>query len=108
MANYIEVTKTSPLRFVPASSRYADSTVIYYTEKNLIAFEIYKRTDRKTSKDDKFMVISKGLEYRPDLVSFRAYGVPDYWWKIMQINGMKDIMEFSAGTNIRIPDNIFF
>jgi hypothetical protein len=39
-------------------------------------------------------------------VSYEFYGTPDYWWRIMELNGMKDIMEFRTGVNIIISGNI--
>ena len=54
------------------------------------------------------MVITKGSEYRPDLVSFDEYGTIDFWWKIMEVNGIKDILDFAAGRNIRLPNNVLF
>lgn len=107
MANYIEFTNIRPTRFVTPTSRYVNSKVIYYTERKLISFNTYKKADIPITNNDKYMVITKGLEYRPDLVSNRAYGFPDLWWKILEANGMKDIYEFKAGENIRIPNAIF-
>lgn len=107
MANPIEITNIAPTRFVTASSRYAQSRVIQYSESKKLTFEIYKRGTYPPSRDDQFTVISKGMEYRPDLMSRRAYGTVDFWWRLLDANGMKDIMEFKAGTNIRIPQNIF-
>ena len=51
------------------------------------------------------MVISPGYEYRPDLISQMVYGSPDFWWKIMEVNSIKDIFDFKAGVNLRIPDS---
>ena len=108
MANYIESTDIRPETFVTFTSRYSDSPVLYYSEKKKITFATYKRKAATMSAGDrdKFMVITKGAEYRPDLVSYDVYGVPDFWWRIMEVNGMKDIMEFKVGTNIRLPMNI--
>ena len=53
------------------------------------------------------MVISKNYEFRPDLVSYEAYGVVDFWWKIMEFNNIKDIFDFKAGINLTIPDQFF-
>lgn len=107
MANYISKTNIDSRRFVPPSSRYLESQILYYTENNLLTFETYKRKDIARSNKDKYAVISPGVEYRPDLVSNQAYGTVDFWWKILEANGMKDIWEFKAGTNIRIPDAFF-
>lgn len=106
MAHFIEKTNFKPERFVHFLSRYMKSTVLYYTDRKLITFETYKREPISPTRQDKFMVINKGVEYRPDLVSFDNYGTCDLWWKIMEANNMMDIMEFKAGTNIVIPDAI--
>lgn len=106
MANYYEPTTILSNSFVNFSSRYADSDVVYYTENKLITFPIYKKAPSVTSRQDKFAVITAGTEYRPDLVSQQAYGTPDFWWKIMEINGIKDIIDFKTGRTIRIPNSV--
>ena len=83
MANYIEYTdRLNPDIYVVMSSRYMRSKVIYYGDDRKITFT-----------------------YRPDLVSQKVYFTPDYWWRIMEFNGMKDITEFVAGKTIRLPSN---
>jgi len=47
------------------------------------------------------------MEYRPDLVSRDKYGIPDFWWKIMEVNNIKDIIDFKAGRTIVLPENIY-
>jgi hypothetical protein len=110
MANYTETTNISPTRFVPVSSRYASSEVIYYTEKKLITFSTYKKTQNKDEENPtlktKFYVVSPGMEYRPDLVSVKAYGTPDFWWRIMEYNNIKDIFDFKAGLNLVLPNTL--
>lgn len=112
MANYIENTNIRALRFVPVSSRYSNSKVIYYTERKLLTFSTYKKNQNEenpvSSLNDryktKYYVISSGTEYRPDLVSNRVYGTPDFWWRIMEYNNIKDIFDFKAGRNIVLPN----
>jgi hypothetical protein len=82
--------------------------VIYYSDSKKITFGSYQKNVPALSDLDKFMVISKGVEYRPDLVSYDNYGTVDFWWRIMEFNGMKDILEFKSGVNIRLPNNVFF
>lgn len=89
--------------FIDSASRYRKSDLIYYGDMRKIAFSTYKRTKYVPTSDDKFYIISGGTQYRPDLVSYRAYGDSRYWWKIMEVNGIFDIMEFKSGTNILIP-----
>lgn len=107
MANYTKNTKIDAKRFVPVTSRYSDTPVIYYTEKNLLTFTIYKKKQTPINQKDKYYVITAGTEYRPDLVSQKAYGTVDFWWKIMEANDIKDVFDFKAGLNIRIPDAVF-
>ena len=86
-----------------SGSRYQSSRVIYYGEQRFLTFEIYVRQTRKLTGQENVMVITKGVEYRPDLVSHDYYGFPDNWWKIMEVNKLKDIMEFKAGLTIILP-----
>ena len=107
MANRIEHTNLLPEQFVPKTSRYIYSRVIYYGDRNYLTFTTYKKKDNTESEGDRFTVVSPGYEYRPDLLSFEAYGTPDFWWRIMEANGIMDIYEFEAGINIRLPGNVF-
>ena len=59
------------------------------------------------SSGDQLTVIPNGMEYRPDLMSIQRYGTTDFWWRIMEVNKMKDIMEFKAGKTIILPENIY-
>lgn len=106
MANYIEETDLDAKRFVPISSRYANEVVVYKTDNKLLTFKTYKKTITPSSDRDVYAVISPGSEYRPDLVSQKAYGTPDFWWKILEANNIKDIFDFKSGLNIKIPDAI--
>ena len=59
------------------------------------------------SSADQLAVISPGMEYRPDLMSMQKYGTTDFWWRIMEANRMKDVMEFVAGRTIVLPENVY-
>lgn len=107
MANKIEYTDTRPTEFVTNVSRYSKSRVIYYSDEKIITFETYKRKPFVPSPRDQVAVITPGLEYRPDLMSFEKYGVSDFWWKIMEANGIKDVADFRAGRTIVLPENIY-
>jgi hypothetical protein len=107
MANYYEETSINPRRFVPVTSRYSDATVVYYTDRKLLTYKTYKRGEYTPSNKDKFLVVTKRYEFRPDLTSFDAYGTPDFWWKILEANGLKDVYQFKAGLNIRLPNSVF-
>lgn len=108
MANKIEVTTLNPAnRFVTALSRYANSKVLYYGDQHLTTFSTYKKNNIPLDANDKFSVVTPSTEFRPDMVSQQAYGVPDFWWKIMEVNNIKDVYDFKVGVNIRLPANIY-
>lgn len=107
MANRVTETTIKSSEFVSSLSRYAEAPVIYYGDRNKMTFKTYKRGSIDPKPGDRFTVVNAGTEYRPDLVSYKAYGVPDFWWRIMEANGVKDIFEFKSGLNIRIPEAIF-
>jgi hypothetical protein len=107
MPNEIKIVNKKPRDyFVNSTSRYAESDVIYYGDQKLLTYKIYKRTTRPTSSNDRYAVISSGWEYRPDLASMAVYGVPDFWYRIMEDNGIKDIMDFVAGKTIRMSETL--
>lgn len=107
MPNKIEYTDFRPTDFVTNVSRYSASKVLYYSDEKIITFETYKRKKIKQSKSDQVTVIPPGMEYRPDLLSREKYGIPDFWWKIMEANNMKDIVEFKAGRTIVLPEEVY-
>jgi len=52
----------------------------------------------------KTMVIPAGLEGRPDLISYHAYGIVDYWWVVCVANNIIDPFEqLKEGKQIKIP-----
>lgn len=90
---------------IDSASRYQRSRVIYYGDVPKTTFEIYKR-DPDIALEKRVTLITPGWEYRPDLVSFDIFGTPDFWWRIMEANGMKDILEFKSGVTLRLPTNL--
>jgi len=107
MANTIEHTDLTTNSFVNSTSRYVDSSVLYYGDLRRLTFSTYKRGTYPDNSEDLFTVIPAGMEYRPDKMSELAYGTPDFWWKIMEANRIADIFNFKAGVNLRIPANPF-
>jgi len=103
MANDISYTNYGTNKLVSSTSRYNYRPVILYGPLKKAAFALYNRKEIPFAADDKFYEITKDIEFRPDLVSYKFYGLPDYWWRIMEMNKMKDVMEFRAGRNIRLP-----
>ena len=108
MANQIQIANLPPSNFVDSASRYNGLNVLYYGPRNIITFETYKKKITKPSNNNKYYVITNGTEYRPDLVSLRAYGTVSFWWRIMEANNIMDIYDFKAGVNILIPDAMLF
>jgi hypothetical protein len=107
MANKIEFTSLRSTDFVTRISRYSESKVVYYSEEKIITFETYKKKKITESSRDSVAVIPPGMEFRPDLVSKEKYGLPDFWWKIMEANSIKDVFDFRAGRTIVLPENIY-
>lgn len=106
MANKIEASRILARKMVAAGSRYEDNTVIYYGENKYITFPLYRKTKIEKSKNDKYTVVNKGYEYRPDLVAVDFYGASIFWHIIMEANGIKDIWDFKSGLSIKIPGQI--
>lgn len=102
----IEYTDIRTDNVVDSNSRYANRKIIYYGDKRLLTFETYIRQPYKFNGKEKVMLINKGVEYRPDLVSYDVYGIPDFWWRILEANNMYDIWDFKVGTTIQLP-NLF-
>lgn len=88
-------------------SRYRQSDVLYYGEQKFVTFTTYKRVAYKPNGQERVMMITKGVEFRPDLVSFDMYGFPDAWWRILEANGMRDVFDFKAGRTILLPQDVF-
>lgn len=106
MANQITQTSINAKTLVSGSSRYRNSSVIYYGSNNKLTFETYKRNAFVSSQDDRFAVIPPDQEFRPDITSNKVYGTPSFWWRIMEINGIFDIFDYKAGINVRLPTKI--
>lgn len=103
MSALIEYSRTRASTIVTPASRYIKQNVIYYGEQRLLTFDSYFRQNYTPTGDEQVMVISKGVEFRPDLVSNDYYGFPDNWWRILEANKMMDIWEFKAGKTILLP-----
>lgn len=104
----MKITRTNlrTKEFVSSTSRYANSEVIYYGDQNYITFTTYKRKPIEINAEDKFVTIPPGMAYRPDLLSYKAYGTPNFWWRIMEANNIIDIFDFIPGRTVRIPTDI--
>lgn len=103
MALKLTEISVSKGRILAPLSRYMQSKVYHYGSLPKTTFETYKRT-KKSEFYEGVVLLTPGWEYRPDLVSYDIYGYPDLWWKIMEYNGIKDILDFKAGKTIQIPE----
>jgi hypothetical protein len=105
MTQLIEPSGLNPRQVATPNSRYLrNQNVIYYGEQRFLTYDLYVRVPYKRTGNEKVMVITKGVEYRPDLVSFDFYGFPENWWKILEANKMSDIFDFKTGKTILLPD----
>lgn len=100
----IEVAPIQASTITVGGSRYRNQQVLYYGDQRFLTFSTYKRTNYVSTGMEKVMLVNKGVEYRPDLVSYDVYGFPDHWWKILEVNKMKDVYDFKAGVTIILPD----
>ena len=104
MTHPIELSVLPAHKVLAPSSRYIKQKIIYYGEQKFLTLETYLRTPYVPNGNEKVMVITKGVEYRPDLVSYDFYGFSEHWWKIMEVNRIYDIMDFKAGRTIVLPE----
>lgn len=102
----LELVPTNAKNFVVPTSRYSNSKVYYIGDLNVITFETYKRKTYKKTGKEKVMLITKGVEYRPDLVSYDYYGFCEAWDRILEANNMKDVFEFKSGKTIILPETL--
>lgn len=108
MAHYIAKANLNAANYVMPTSRYINSQLIHYTENKNLTFETYKAKNKSFYRKStgQYMEITPNVEFRPDLLSYELFGTPDLWWRIMEENNMKDILEFKVGRNIKVPGNI--
>lgn len=50
------------------------------------------------------VAVDEDSEMRPDLISYTAYGVPDYWDFILKFNGISNPFSIEVGQYLLIPD----
>lgn len=106
MANKIEQSRILASKLVPVGSRYYKYPVLYYGENRYLTFPTYKKEEISTNNKNKYTVINKSTEYRPDLVSYQFYGTTMFWWQIMELNNIKDVWDFKSGLSIMVPEII--
>jgi hypothetical protein len=104
MSNHASITNENSGKYVQATSRYLNSKILKYSllDRDVLTFETYKQKP-KSLRGGEWVTIGASHEYRPDRLSYEVFGTPDFWWKIMEHNNMKDILEFKEGVNIKLP-----
>lgn len=100
----IEYSLIPTSKVMPPGSRYLNQKLMYYGDQRFLTLQLYKRKPYVTTGREKVMVVTKGVEYRPDLVSYDVYGFTDNWWHIMEVNNISDIFDFRAGRTILLPE----
>lgn len=63
-----------------------------------------KPLNLEQGEEDTFVTINQELLQRPDLLSYRAYNIPDLWWVIFEYNKVSDpLFGLRLGQTLRIP-----
>lgn len=52
---------------------------------------------------ERLYVVTESDLDRPDLIAHRMYGLPDYWWVILDYNQITDPFTLQVGDRLRIP-----
>jgi len=85
-------------------SRYTGGIVT--KNRTLEDFLILRRPlNLQEDEGDIFITVDQELQKRPDLVSFKAYGIRDLWWVIYEFNGIRDpLFGLNIGQILRVPE----
>ena len=66
-------------------------------------YEIVKDTYSLINNRETDIYLEINDQDRLDLISYRIYGDPTYWWLILRANGYQIEFDIEAGELIRIP-----
>ena len=55
------------------------------------------------SNADEYFIVTKIEEDRLDIISYKYYNTPKYWWVIAMANYIFDPFDIPVGTKLRIP-----
>lgn len=98
-----------------------DNIISYYNDDNDITLSRYHKLRRITDDDndtyiesyenynipnrddDQYYIVTPAEEDRLDLVSFKFYSNPLYWWIIAEASDIVDPQEVPSGTLLRVP-----
>ena len=88
-----------------ADSRYRGSVVTSVsTSEGLQNYTILKLPILvPETQYDFYMEIDSTNEFRPDMLSFQAYGTPDFGWALLEINNLRSFKDLTLLVRLRIP-----
>jgi hypothetical protein len=76
----------------------------YKDDEDRYFYGIFPATKLAPHKSDTLYLLEAGDVARPDLISYKHYGTPVYYWALLWLNGIVDPFEqMYAGMLIRIP-----
>lgn len=75
--------------------------IVYDTGEEII--ETADRIVFEPSNEDEFWSVQAGFENRLDLISYKFYGSPLYWWAIAAASNIYNPLDVAVGTVLRIP-----
>ncbi len=52
----------------------------------------------------KIYLVTTGTSFRPDLISYEAYGSTTFWWYILQFNHINGVEEIVPNLTLKIPN----
>ena len=83
-------------------SRFAN--LLYVTDNEGDSYiESYEGLEIPTSPQDKYFKVTKKYEHRLDLISFKFYNNPRYYWLIAEANDIFNPLILPVDTVLRIP-----
>ena len=86
-------------------SRYRGSTITSVdTDSGLENYTVLKLPiEVPETEEDFYVEIDSSNEFRPDYLSYQAYGTPDYGWAILELNNLRSFRDLKLRTRLRIP-----
>jgi hypothetical protein len=91
-----------PRRYVKISRYRIYRQII--DDNNDIYLETTNQVKIDDSKYDKYHEVEKSEENRLDIISYKYYNTPEYYWIIAMANNIVDPFVIKAGDVLRIPN----
>lgn len=86
------------------TSRYRGANKLIYQTENIEALETQNDIDFIPDDTDIFFEVTPDYENRLDLIAYRFYNNPLYWWIIASASNIKDPTIIPPSTILRIPN----